>query len=51
MMVNYVLSQKIVLVFFDSNLNKINKKVHIVSDDENTSDKGDYKKFYVQRDI
>ena len=31
--------------FFDSNLNKINKKVHIVSDDENTSDKGDYKNF------
>ena len=31
--------------FFDSNLNKINKKVQIVSDDENTSDKGDYKNF------
>ena len=31
--------------FFDSNLNKINKKIYIVSDDENTSDKGDYKNF------
>ena len=24
---------------------KINKKIHIVSDDENNSDKGDYKNF------
>ena len=31
--------------FFDENQNKINKKVHIVSDDENVSDKGDYKNF------
>ena len=25
--------------------NKINKKIHIVSDEENTADKGDYKNF------
>ena len=31
--------------FYDSNRTKINKKIHIVSDDENTSDKGDYKNF------
>ena len=31
--------------FFDVNEKKINKKVHILSDDENTSDKGDYKNF------
>ena len=31
--------------FFDANQNKINKKIHIVSDDENTADKGDYKNF------
>ncbi len=31
--------------FFDVNLKKINKKVHILSDDKNTSDKGDYKNF------
>ncbi len=31
--------------FYDSNENKINKKIHIVSDDENISDKGDYKNF------
>ena len=31
--------------FYDSNEKKINKKIHIVSDDENNSDKGDYKNF------
>tara|TARA_Y100000768_G_scaffold343239_1_gene288786 strand:+ start:184 stop:2001 length:1818 start_codon:yes stop_codon:yes gene_type:complete len=31
--------------FYDLKQNKINKKVHIVSDDENISDKGDYKNF------
>ena len=31
--------------FYDVNQNKINKKIHIVSDDENISDKGDYKNF------
>ena len=31
--------------FYDSNRNKINKKVHILSDDKNISDKGDYKNF------
>ena len=33
------------VTFYDSNKTKINKKVHTVSDDENTSDKGDYKNF------
>ena len=33
------------VTFYDSNQTKINKKVHTVSDDENTSDKGDYKNF------
>jgi len=33
------------VTFFDSNQTKINKKVHTVSDDENTPDKGDYKNF------
>ncbi len=31
--------------FYDVNKKKINKKVYILSDDENTSDKGDYKNF------
>ena len=31
--------------FYDVNEKKINKKIHIVSDDENTSEKGDYKNF------
>ncbi len=31
--------------FYDSKKNKINKKIHIVSDEENTVDKGDYKNF------
>ncbi len=31
--------------FYDVNQKKINKKIHIVSDDENISDKGDYKNF------
>ena len=31
--------------FYDVNKNKINKKIHTVSDDENISDKGDYKNF------
>ncbi len=31
--------------FYDVNKKKINKKIHIVSDDENTSEKGDYKNF------
>ena len=33
------------VTFYDSKQTKINKKVHIVSDDENTSDKGNYKNF------
>ena len=33
------------VTFYDSKQIKINKKVHTVSDDENTSDKGDYKNF------
>ena len=33
------------VTFFDSKQTKVNKKVHIVSDDENTSDKGDHKNF------
>ena len=31
--------------FYDENRNKINKKIHILSNDENLSDKGDYKNF------
>ena len=31
--------------FFDVNKKKINKKIHIVSDEENVADKGDYKNF------
>ena len=31
--------------FYDVKKKKINKKVHILSDDKNTSDKGDYKNF------
>ena len=31
--------------FYDENKKKINKKVHNLSDDKNTSDKGDYKNF------
>ncbi len=31
--------------FYDVNQKKINKKIYTVSDDENTSDKGDYKNF------
>ena len=31
--------------FYDVNKNKINKKIHILSNDENLSDKGDYKNF------
>ena len=33
------------VAFYDINLKKINKKIHIVSDDDNISDKGDYKNF------
>ncbi len=33
------------VTFYDSKNIKINKKIHIVSEDENTSDKGDYKNF------
>ena len=33
------------VTFYDTKQTKINKKVHIVSEDENTSDKGDYKNF------
>ncbi len=33
------------VTFYDTKQTKINKKVHTVSDDENTSDKGDYKNF------
>ena len=33
------------VTFYDAKQTKINKKVHTVSDDENTSDKGDYKNF------
>ena len=31
--------------FYDVNKNKINKKIHILSNDKNLSDKGDYKNF------
>ena len=31
--------------FYDLNKKKINKKVYVLSDDKNTSDKGDYKNF------
>ncbi len=31
--------------FYDVNKKKINKKIHILSDEENLSDKGDYKNF------
>ncbi len=31
--------------FYDVNKKKINKKVYVLSDDKNTSDKGDYKNF------
>ena len=31
--------------FYDENKNKINKKIHVLSNDENLSDKGDYKNF------
>ena len=33
------------VTFYDTKQTKINKKVHTVSDDKNTSDKGDYKNF------
>ena len=33
------------VTFYSTKKNKINKKVYTVSDDENTSDKGDYKNF------
>ena len=33
------------IAFYDVNLKKINKKIHTVSDEENVSDKGDYKNF------
>ena len=33
------------VTFYDAKRSKINKKVHTVSDDENTSEKGDYKNF------
>ena len=33
------------VAFYDVNQKKINKKIHVVSDDENISDKGDYKNF------
>ena len=31
--------------FYDENRNKINKKIHILSNDKNLTDKGDYKNF------
>ncbi len=31
--------------FYDSNKKKINKKIHTLSEDQNSSDKGDYKNF------
>ena len=31
--------------FYDSNKNKINKKIHVLSNDKNLSEKGDYKNF------
>tara|TARA_B100000963_G_scaffold351996_1_gene364493 strand:- start:309 stop:2126 length:1818 start_codon:yes stop_codon:yes gene_type:complete len=34
--------------FYNSNKKKINKKIHILSDDENTSDKGEYKNFMLK---
>ncbi len=33
------------VIFYDAKKNRINKKIHIVSDDENISNKGDYKNF------
>tara|TARA_A100001015_G_scaffold235070_1_gene266766 strand:+ start:2852 stop:4669 length:1818 start_codon:yes stop_codon:yes gene_type:complete len=33
------------IAFYDFNLKKINKKIYTVSDDENVSNKGDYKNF------
>ena len=33
------------VTFYDSKQTKINKKIHTVSNDQNTSDKGDYKNF------
>ena len=33
------------VIFYDSKQTKVNKKVYTVSDDKNTSDKGDYKNF------
>ncbi len=33
------------VAFYDVNLKKVNKKIHTVSDEENISDKGDYKNF------
>ncbi len=33
------------VAFYDVNLKKINKRIHTVSDEENISDKGDYKNF------
>ena len=32
--------------FYDSNKKKINKKIHTLSEDQNSSDKGDYKNFF-----
>ena len=37
--------------FFDVNKKKINKKVYTLSNEENQSDKGDYKNFYVKGEI
>ncbi len=34
--------------FYNANKKKINKKIHIVSDDENITDKGDYKNFMLK---
>ena len=31
--------------FYNDKKDKINKKIHIVSDEENVADKGDYKNF------
>ena len=38
------------VTFYDKIKNKINKKIHIVSDDQNITDKGDYKN-YMSKEI
>ena len=45
MMEIYVFYQKIKLIFTIQKEKKLTKKVYTLSDDENISDKGDYKNF------